>query len=110
MIAFILSVLYFMYGSRFRITIEETNLNGPQKLRVWLAVNKVTIDAFATQLGTSGAAVSRWASGIHLPSRHWMQCMQEMTLGYIEPPDWLREAGPVPRGKVPAIKRERIAS
>jgi hypothetical protein len=71
-------------------------VNGPQKLRVWLAVNKVTMDVFAAGLGTSGAAVSRWANGVNMPGRHWREQMRQATLGYIDPPDWLREEGALP--------------
>ena len=86
-------------------------MNGPQKLCVWLALNKVTMGVFAAELGTSGAAVSRWANGVNVPGRSWRQKIQEVTAGYIEPPDWLREPGAVPgRGMLSRTKREHEAA
>ena len=100
-----LPALYLIY---FSCRIGERGVNGPQKLRVYLAHHKLTINVFAARLGTSGAAISRWANGVNMPGRHWMRLIQEETLGFIEPPDWLREEGVLPGSRtIPASKPER---
>jgi len=63
-------------------------MNGPQKLRLWMQMNKLTHAQFGKTVGTTGTSVFRWVSGLHRPRWSQIRKIREATEGFVTGDDW----------------------
>ena len=64
-------------------------MNGREKLRHWMLLNKLSYVAFGKEIGATGTSVYRWCAGYHTPRWAILRRIHNKTGGYVRPDDWL---------------------
>lgn len=70
----------------------KANQKGPVALRVFMAIEDLSIKQLAAQIGCAPQAVTRWRKGLYQPAREQAALLEELTNGAVPASLWRDEA------------------